>query len=480
MVIWYFKYNTYKMEYDKINNLLLSEDNESEQLSKFVTREYVRVNSLSNAYNENKSIRFKTPMLKSDLCNYSDAYILVKGTITVTAPGVNNNANNIRDKRNRPVILKNNGPFVSCITRINGELIEHADDLDIVMSMYNLLEYSKNDRKTIGSLHNYYRDELSENADDDNFGNIKVVNSNTFKYKNKIIGNTYDVDARIPNPDGAGQVNNPIYIASKNGTQEVELAIPLKYLGNFWRALNIPLISCEVSLELKWDKNCVITCLEQRDIGGGNRDNAPTGARLSITDCKLYVPVVTLSKDIEIKLLTNLKSGFKREIIWNKYRSQVTTEAVNNNLNILIDPTFTNANRLFVLAYQTADDRQSYSQFYLPKVMVKDYNVIIDKLAFFDLPIKTEEEAYEKIIDISRNNEYTTGNLLDYDYFKKYCKLIAIDLSKQQVLQENEDLIQQINFIGRLDEAGNVFIIIEKKENTILEFSQNFANVIYK
>ena len=111
--------------------------------------------------------------------------------------------------------------------------------------------------------------------------------------------------------------------------------------------------------------------------------------------------------------------------------------------------------------------------------MVKDYNVIIDKLAFFDLPIKTEVEAYEKIIDIGRNNEKTTGNLLDYDYFKKHYKLIAIDLSKQQLLQENEDLIQQINFIGRLENAANVFIIIEKKENTVLEFSPNFANVIY-
>ena len=96
--------------------------------------------------------------------------------------------------------------------------------------------------------------------------------------------------------------------------------------------------------------------------------------------------------------------------------------------------------------------------------MVKDFNVIIDKLAFFDLPIKTEEEAYEKIIDISKNNEYTTGNLLDYDYFKKYYKLIAIDWIKQQLIQENEDLIQQINFIGILEEAANVFIIIEKKK----------------
>ena len=270
----------------------------------------------------------------------------------------------------------------SCITRINGELIEDADDLDIVMSMYNLLEYSKNYRKTIGLLYNYYRDELSNDADDNNFDNIKVINSKSFKYKNKIIGNTYNVNAGT---DG--------YDVNKNGAQEVELAIPLKYLGNFWRALNIPLISCEVSLELKWDKNCVITSLEQREIGGGNRDNSPTGATLAINDCKLYVPAVTLSKDDAIKLLTNLKSGFKREIIWNKYRSQMTTEAVNNNLNMLIDPTFTNVNRLFVLAYQNVDDRQSFSQFYLPNVMVKDYNVITDKLAFFDLPIKTEEEA---------------------------------------------------------------------------------------
>ena len=201
---------------------MLSEDNESKQLSKFVTREYVKVKSLSNTYNENKSIRFKTPMLRSNLCDYSDGYILVKGTITVTAPGVNNNANNIRDKRNRPLILKNNAPFVSCITRINIELIENADDLDIVMPLFNLLEYSKNYRKTIRSLCNYYRDELSDDADDNNFANINVVNSEAFKYKNKITGNTYNIDAGVQG-----------YDVNKNGTQEVELDIPLKYLGNF-------------------------------------------------------------------------------------------------------------------------------------------------------------------------------------------------------------------------------------------------------
>ena len=334
--------------------------------------------------------------------------------------------------------------------------------------MYNLLEYSKNYKKTIGSLCNYYRDEISDNENDNIFLNNNVVNSNAFKYKNKIIGNTYNV-----------LINAAGYDGNKEGTQEIELAIPLKYLGNFWRALNMPLISCEVSLELRWNKNCVITSEELRQVGAIPRDNTPTGASLAINDCKLYVPVVILSNDDEMKLLTNLKSRLKREIIWNKYRSQMSTEAINNNLNILIDPTFTNVNRLFVLAYQVDnnnnDDRQSFSQFYLPKVMIKDYNVIIDKLAFFDLPIKNEEKAYDKIIDISRNNEYTTGNLLHYDYFKKYDKLIAIDLSKQQVLQENEDLIQQINFIGRLEEAANVFIIIEKKRTNYIRIFTKFC-----
>ena len=121
-----------------------------------------------------------------------------------------------------------------------------------------------------------------------------------------------------------------------------------------------------MSLELKWNKTCVITSQQiGANLDGGNTA-APRSASLAINDCKLYITIVTLSKDDEIKLLTSLKSGFTREIEWNKYRSQMSTEAINNNLNILIDPTFTNVNRLFVLAYQNADDRQSFSQFYLP------------------------------------------------------------------------------------------------------------------
>ena len=178
------------MEYDKINNLLRSEDSESKNLYKFVTRQYVKVNSLSNTYNENKSIRFKTPMLRSDLCDYAGAYILIDGIIIVAG-------NAPRDRQNRPVILKNNAPFISFITRINGELIEDADDLNVVMLMYNLLEYSKNYRKTIGSLYNYYRDELDDDADLNNHPNSNVVSSNAFQYKNKLLGNIISCTIKI-------------------------------------------------------------------------------------------------------------------------------------------------------------------------------------------------------------------------------------------------------------------------------------------
>ena len=182
------------------------------------------------------------PMLRSDLFDYPDVYILIKGTITVN--GAVNGVENEIIRRNRKIILKNNAPFVSCITRINNEFIEDADDLDIVMPMYNLLEYSKNYRKTIGSLYNYYRDELSDDNNPNNFANTNVVNSGAFEYKNKVTGNTYDVAAGAAGHD-----------ANRVGKKQIELTIQLRYLGNFWRALNIPLNSCEVSLELKWNKN---------------------------------------------------------------------------------------------------------------------------------------------------------------------------------------------------------------------------------
>ena len=174
---------------------------------------------------------------------------------------------------------------------------------------------------------------------------------------------------------------------------------------------------------------------------------------LKIKETKLYVPVVTLSKENDKKLLEQLKSGFKRTIKWSKCRSQMTIQPQNINLNYLTDPTFKNGNRLFVLSFQriagenntTKDHRDSFSHYYVPNVRIKDFNVLIDGKSFFDLPVKNEEEAYEKIIEMSRNNDHTTGNLLDFFYLKKN-KLIAIDLSKQTKLKDS----QQICFTGKL------------------------------
>ena len=155
-------------------------------------------------------------------------------------------------------------------------------------------------------------------------------------------------------------------------------------------------------------------------------NNPPTGLEFQIKDTKLYVPVVTLSKENDIKLLEKLKSGFKKTIKWNKYRSQMTIQNNNNNLNYLIDPTFTNVNRLFVLSFERIEEnnvkkdyRDSFSHYYVPKVQIKDFNVLINGKDFFDLPVKNEEEAYVKIIEMSNNNDYTTGNLLDLLIAKK-------------------------------------------------------------
>ena len=144
----------------------------------------------------------------------------------------------------------------------------------------------------------------------------------------------------------------------------------------------------------------------------------------------------------------------------------------------MIDPKFTNVNRLFVLTFEKEDDGTSFSKYYKSKVEIKDFNVLNDGKPFFEIPVKNKEEAYEAIIEMTKNNSYTTGNLLDYEYFKNQYKLIAIDLSKQIEL-ENLDLKQQINFIGRLEENNaTMLFIIEKKEETTFDFSQNSVFVV--
>ena len=175
----------------------------------------------------------------------------------------------------------------------------------------------------------------------------------------------------------------------------------------------MPLINCEVNLILTWSKDCVIT-------------NSEGEAKFAITETKLYVPVVTLSTQDNAKLLQQLKSGFRRTINWNKYQSDPKTYAQNRYLNHLVNPSFQGVNRLFVLSFENEGDRTSHSTYYLPKVEIKDYNVMIDDKNFFHQPINSNLKTYENIRKIAtgKGDDYTTGCLLDYSYFKDHYKMI--------------------------------------------------------
>ena len=195
------------------------------------------------------------------------------------------------------------------------------------------------------------------------------------------------------------------------------------------------------NLILTWSEKCVLTSKATRDADPDARpavaaiDN-PTNATLKIADAKLYVPVVTLSTENDKKFLEQLRTGIKRTIKWNKYRSEIT-----NQNYLMTDPTFTKVNRLFVLSFENENDRTSFSRYYVLNVQVNDFNVLINGKSFFDMPVKNDKETYKQIIEMRRNNDYTTGNLLDYEYLSKHYKLIALDLSKQIEL-ENPDLKQ--------------------------------------
>ena len=235
------------MKYQKITSLL---DNASNQPSKFRTKSQVEINDESRVgYTTGSDIKFKTMSLRSSLCYYADAYILFKGTITITG-AEDNVAARQADQRNKGVIFKNSVPFTKSISKVNDTEIDNARDIDIVMEMYNLIEYCDNYSKTSGSLWQYYKDGPSDN----------LADSESFKSKVKIIGST---------PAGGN-------------TKDVKIIVPLKYLSNFWRTLEMPLINCEVSLFFTWSLTCVIT-------------NSTGEGRFTITDTKRYVPVVTLS-----------------------------------------------------------------------------------------------------------------------------------------------------------------------------------------
>ena len=233
------------------------------------------------------------------------------------------------------------------------------------MPMYNLLEYSNNYSMTSGSLWNHHRDEVNDSTSEiENNDNMKNNNKTTSKpsvYKTKIIGKRSNNNSRL----------------------NAEVVVPLKYLSNFWRSLNLPLINYEIELDLTWSKYCLISEISRTfSKVDPNADpvvyevaTATTGATFQINNVKLYVQVVTFSIN-NIIFLENIKQGFKRTISWNKYRSELTTQTKDNNLDYLTDPTFRNINRLFLLSFKNGhnDPHRNYlDQYYMPLLEIKDF-----------------------------------------------------------------------------------------------------------
>ena len=261
------------METQNIINLLNDSSNEE---SKFATKKWYVIDSQTTKgkYKQGDTIKFETETIKSSLCDYSDAFILVTGNITVAT---NNNID---------VAFQNCAPFSTCTTKINDVFVDEANHIYIAMPMYNLIEYSDNYSDTSGSLWQFKRDEVPAN----NVG-LTINNSQSFKYKAAVVGKT-------------ANHNN-----GKSSVKDTKIVVPLKYLSNFWRSLEMPLINCKVYLELNWIEDCIFS-------------SAGNTAKFVITDAKLHVPIVTLSTKDSANLAKQLNERFKRSVYWNSYETK--------------------------------------------------------------------------------------------------------------------------------------------------------------
>ena len=314
------------MEAQKIINLINDSSNEE---SKFATKKwYVKDSKTTKGkYKQGQTIKFETETIKSSHCDYSDAFVLVTGNITGAA---NNNTD---------VAFKNCASFSTCTTKVNDVFVDEANHIYIAMPMYNLIEYSDNYSDTSGSLWQFKRDEVPANNAD-----LTIDNSQSFKYKAALLGKTADA------------VNN-----TNSSVKDAKIAVPLKYLSNFWRSLEMPLINCKVLLELNWIEECILS-------------SAGDSAKLAITDAELHVPIVTLSTEDSENLAKQLSEGFKRSVYWNSYETKPP------KVYELLNASFQGVKRLFVLAYtiaagDNADQEagiKDNKQYFLPRGEIKN------------------------------------------------------------------------------------------------------------
>ena len=275
--------------------------------------------------------------------------------------------------------------------------------------MYNLIEYSDNYSDTSGNVWQFKRDEVPANNAD-----LTINNSQSFKYKAALVGKTANHN------DG------------KSSVKDAKIVVPLKYLSNFWRSLEMPLINCKVHLELNWIEDCILS-------------SAGNSAKFEITDGKLHVLIVTFSTKDSVNLTKQLSEGFKRFVYWNSYQA-MPAKVIEKGTNIyeLLNASFQGVRRLFVLAYVVAagaanDEAgiKDNKKYFLPRGEIKNYNVLIDGRNFYDQPINDLIKQYDEVRKVStgQGDDYTTGRLLNYAYFKVNDRLIAVNVSKQKALE---------------------------------------------
>ena len=298
------------------------------------------------------------------MCDYAEAYILIDGIIRAAAADANTR-----------LALKNCAPFTKCNLEINDEHVDTAENLDITMPMYNLIEYSDNYQDSSATLYQY-------KPEDDAAADLTADNSSSFKYKISLLG-------------------NPV-VANNIARRNVKIVVPLKYLSNFFRSLEMPLINCKIKLNLTWKKECVLSTDD------GN-------AVFIINDTKMYIPVVTLSKEDNKDFIKQQNKGFQRSIYWNEYKTKEINEDADANVfkYINLDPSFQGVNRLFVMAYNRAHGhptRNGQQKYYLPRIDLEKYNVIIDGRNFYNNPIKSDMEKYRELkkVMIRKGEDNTT------------------------------------------------------------------------
>ena len=357
------------------------------------------------------------------MCDYAEAYILVDGTIRAT-----NAVNATR------LALKNCAPFTKCNLEINDEHVDTAENLDIVMPMYNLIEYSDNYQDSSATLYQYKRDEPPE---DDAVADLTADNSDSFKYKIKLLGNVTEVAG---NAAGVRRLNVKV--------------VPLKYLSNFFRSLEMPLINWKIKLNLTWKKERVLA-------------TGASEAVFIINDTELYVPVVTLSKEDNKDFIEQKNKRFQRSIYWNEYKTKEINEDADVNVfnYINLDPSFQGVNRLFAMAYNRANGqptRIGQRKYYLSRIDLEKYNVIIDGRNFYDNPTESNIEKYRQLkkVMIGKEEDNTTGSLFDFNYFDKYYKLVAVDLSKQKESDADPRAIQQTEFKYMLGTNSTIYWVL--------------------